>query len=162
MVVMSGPDIFDYLAKQTVAGTSQSNLHNSVKDTNVDRTNVRAWQDAIMIAKAIEDSRTFAHGLPIYDTGTAVSETLADGADATYGPSDTEIWLVQTVNMTNLSWAMRDSNGTISLLDTRQSDTSTCTIPPSPIFVTSSMKLFVSNSSGSSQTVQFSYYKVSL
>lgn len=157
---MSGPDIFDYLAKQTVAGTSQSNLHNSVKDTNVDRTNVKAWQDAIMIAKAIEDSRTFAHGLPIYNTGTVVSAALADGANITHTPEGTEIWLLQLLSPAQCTVGIKDADGNLILLESQTGTNDT--VLKQDIYLSASMSLFIQNSSGSSQTPAFSYYKVSL
>ena len=157
---MAGPDIFDYLAKQTVTGTTQENLHDSVKNTNVDRTNVKAWQDAIMIAKAIEDSRTFAHGLPIYDTGTVVSAALADGANVTHTPEGTEIWQLQALDADSCTVAIRDSAGTMVQLNFDAG--AGTTVPPSNIFLTSTQSLFISNPSGSSKTPAFAYIKVSL
>jgi hypothetical protein len=160
MVTMPGPDIFDYLAKQTVTGTTQENLHNSVKDTNVDRTNVRAWQDAIMIAKAIEDSRTFARGLPIYDTGKVVSAALADGANITHTPSGTEVWKLQALETDSCTVAIRDADGLMVQLNFDAG--AGTTVPPSSIYLCASQSLFITNPTGSSKTPAFSYIKVSL
>lgn len=158
---MTGPDIFDYLAKSTVAQTKQSSLNDSVKNTNVDRTNVKAWQDAVMIAKAIEESRTFARGLPIYDTGTVVSASLDDGSNVTHTPSGTEIWLLQALDPQGTTCALRDSDGNMVALvsDSAQSGT---TGLPSPIYLTSTMSLFFTNSTGTTKTPAFAYIKVSL
>lgn len=160
MVIMTGPDIFDYLAKQTVTGTTQENLHNSVKDTNVDRTNVRAWQDAIMIAKAIEDSRTFAQGLPIYDTGTVVSAALADGANITHTPAGTEVWKLQALVADSCTVAIRDAAGAMVQLNFDAG--AGTTVPPSSIYLSASQSLFIDNATGSSKTPAFAYIKVSL
>ena len=158
---MAGPDIFDYLAKSTVAQTKQSSLNDSVKSTNIDRTNVKAWQDAIMIAKAIEDSRTFARGLPIYDTGTVVSADLDDGSNVTHTPTGTEIWLLLALDANQCTTALRDGDGNMVALtvDAAQSGT---TALNSPVYLTSTMSLFITNSTGSTKTPAFSYIKVSL
>lgn len=161
MIGMPEPDIFDYLAKQTVAGTTQSNLHDSVKSTNVDRSNIKAWQDAIMIAKAIEDSRTFARGLPIYDTGTVVSSAIADGANATYSPTGTEIWCVFATTENSCTFALKDTDGNMQMI-LNETATTGSTVLPQPIYLSASMSLFISNASGSSKTPTFAYYKVSL
>lgn len=158
---MAGPDIFDYLAKQTVEATKQSNLHDSVKNTNVDRTNVKAWQDAIMIAKAVQDSRTFAQGLPIYDTGTVVSANLDDGSNITHTPTGTEIWLLQALDPNQCTCALRDGDGNMVSLALDSAQTGT-TVLNSPVYLSSTMSLFITNSTGSTKTPAFSYIKVSL
>lgn len=160
MVAMAEPDIFDYLAKQTVADTTQANLHDSLKSTNIDRGNTRAWQDALMIAKAFEASRTFSHGLPIYDTGKVVTASLADGASVTHTPDGTEVWLVQVLDPNGCQAAIKDAAGQIALLSIDAG--ASVTVPPSPIYLTSTQSLFISNGTGSSKDPAFAYIKVSL
>lgn len=152
---MAGPDIFDYLAKQTVAKTTQANLHDSVKNTNVDRTNIRAWQDAIMIAKAMEESRTYSHGLPVPEAGVAYSVSVGAGSSVTIAPEGSEIWLLQAWDNLNFTMVFTDGSTEVPVGVTNVNGSN-------PIYLTNSLYLKATNSELSSQDFKIAYHKVSL
>jgi hypothetical protein len=160
--LMVQPSVFDYLAKQTAQKTTVSNLHDAVKSTNIDKVNIQSWSDVITIARALQESRQYGNGLPIPETGTVVSAALADGANVTHTPSNSEIWMIQALSKDGCDVALKDSNGNIQPLDIKDSDTSTSTVPPIPIYLSDTMSLFISNSAGSEKTPSFAYFKVSL
>ena len=155
------PSIYDLLAKKSLANIQTEDIHTATSRTFADVASIPFWQGVMMLSKAVETSRTFANGLPIHTTGKVVSASLGDGANVTHTPSGTEIWLLQVVNEANCTFALKDSAGNMAVLLQDQSQSGS-TVPASPIYLTSSMSLFISNASGSSQTPAFAYHKVSL
>ena len=155
------PSIYDLLAKKSLANIQPEDIHTATARTFADVASIPFWQGVMMLSKAVETSRTFANGLPIHTTGTVVSAALADGANITHTPSGTEIWLLQAITESDCTFALRDSNGNLQML-LNTSSQSGSTALPQPIYITSSMSLFIQNSSGDSKTPTFAYYKVSL
>lgn len=155
------PSIYDLLAKKSLANIQTEDIHTATSRTFADVASIPFWQGVMMLSKAVETSRTFANGLPIHTTGKVVSAALADGANVTHTPSGTEIWLLQAIDEDQCTFALRDSAGVmISLrVDKAQSGT---TVLNSPVYLTSSMSLFITNSTGDSKTPVFAYHKVSL
>ena len=155
------PSIYDLLAKKSLANIQPEDIHTATSRTFADVASIPFWQGVMMLSKAVETSRTFAYCLPIHTTGTVVSAALADGANVSHTPTGTEIWLLQAVSESSCSFALKDSNGNIQQLLVEGATTGT-TVLNSPIYLSSSMSLLISNASGSSQTPTFAYYKVSL
>ena len=155
------PSIYDLLAKKSLANIQTEDIHTATSRTFADVASIPFWQGVMMLSKAVETSRTFAYGLPIHTTGTVVSAALADGANVSHTPTGTEIWLLQAVSESSCSFALKDSNGNIQQLLVEGATTGT-TVLNSPIYLSSSISLLISNASGSSQTPTFAYYKVSL
>lgn len=124
----------------------------------VDPDAIEFWSGMITVARAIGESRTFAHGLPIYDTGTVVAQEVQDGQVQSHTPTGTEIWMVQAINLNSTVAGLTDAAGNAILLQ----DSSLPNRNGFPIYLTSSMSLFFNNGSGSPQTPVFAYIKVSL
>ena len=155
------PSIYDLLAKKSLANIQTEDIHTATSRTFADVASIPFWQGVMMLSKAVETSRTFANGLPIHTTGKVVSAALADGANITHTPAGTEIWLLQVVDADQCTFALRDSAGSMAALVV-DSATSGTTALNSPIYLTSSMSLFITNSTGDSKTPAFAYHKVSL
>jgi len=153
------PDIYELLAQQKTSATTQEQLNKAAKSTFIDKSNIEFWSGIITVARAIGESRTFAHGLPIYDTGTIVAQEVSDGQVQSYTPTGTEIWMVQAINLNSTVAGLIDSDGNTILLDEQIPAEHRNTLP---IYLTSSMGIFFNNGSGSPQTPVFSYIKVSL
>ena len=155
------PSIYDLLAKKSLANIQTEDIHTATSRTFADVASIPFWQGVMMLSKAVETSRTFANGLPIHTTGKVVSAALADGANITHTPSGTEIWLLQVIDADQCTVALRDSAGQMAAL-TVDASTSVTTALNSPVYLTSSMSLFITNSTGDSKTPAFAYHKVSL
>ena len=156
------PSIYDLLAKKSLTNITSEQIHEAMARTKADTATFDFWQGVLMLQAAIKSSRTFAHGLPIHTTATVVSAALADGANVSHTPQGTEVWLLQAITENSCSFGLRDTaTGNIQQLLVEGATTGT-TVLNQPIYLTSSLSLFISNASGSSQTPTFAYYKVSL
>ena len=155
------PSIYDLLAKKSLANIQTEDIHTATSRTFADVASIPFWQGVMMLSKAVETSRTFANGLPIHTTGKVVSASLADGANITHTPSGTEIWLLQALEEDQCLFALRDSAGQMVTL-TNDASISGTTGLSSPIYLTSTMSLFITNSTGDTKTPSFAYHKVSL
>ena len=157
----SQASIYDLLAKKTLTNIKTTDIHSAQSRTYADTASFDFWQGVMMLSKAVEVSRTFSSGnLPIYNTGAVVSAALADGANVTHTPAGTEIWQLQLISYDSCTFALKDADGNVIVLEagTGQADT----VVKQTIYLSSSMSLFIQNSSGSSKTPAFSYFKVSL
>jgi hypothetical protein len=150
----SDVDIYNLLNKVKVSAVTQSQLNEMTSRVAVDKDAIEFWSGVITVARAIGESRTFAHGLPIYDTGKVIGSEIADGATATYTPTGTEVWYVQNIDIQGTVCALRDGDGNLSLL--------TADTFKSPLYMSSSMSVFFNNGSGSAKTPTIAYTKVSL
>ena len=83
---MSEIDIYNLLNKVEISAVKTTQLNDMTSRVAVDKDAVSFWSSMITVARAIGESRTFAHGLPIYETGTVIASELADGASAIYTP----------------------------------------------------------------------------
>jgi len=150
------PTIYDYLNKLQVSEVTQSQLSSSAKNTFIDPSNVEFWSGLITVARLIGESRTFAHGLPMYDTGEVIANAIDDGADSTILPTGTEVWQIQNIDLQGCTAALRDvSTGAMSQL-------TDSTFQSGRLYLSSSIALYFNNGSGSPKTPTVAYYKVSL
>ena len=153
--------IYDLLARTTLENIKTTDIHSAQSRTYADTASIDFWHGVMMLSKAVEVGRTFSSGnLPIYNTGKVVSAALADGADITHTPTGTEIWVLQLVSYDSCTFGLKDADGNLIILEagTGQADT----VVKQTIYLSSSMSLFIQNTSGSSKTPAFSYFKVSL
>jgi hypothetical protein len=149
--------IYDYLAKLDMSGVTQEYLHNMSKDTAITNDNVDFWSGVITVARAISESRTFAHGLPIYNSGTVVANEIDDGGNETTFATGSELWLLQNITIPTgcTAWLRDSASGKTSELTTNS-------LRSGPIYLSANLGLLFINSSGSAATPAFAYYKVSL
>jgi len=62
------------------------------KNTFVDEKSIEYWRGVISIAKILEASRTYPHGLPIPNSGEIVQVTCPAGDNIQIQPPGSEIW----------------------------------------------------------------------
>lgn len=153
---MNDPSVYDYLAKQNLSDLTVENLHKMAKVSAIDPSNIEFWSGIITVARAIEESRCYANGLPIPETGTVLITSIADGATATITPPLTEIWLIQRIDLDSCSVGLKDADGNLCPVDL------TVPYPSGPLYLTNTMSLIFSNASGGAQTPAISYFKVGL
>lgn len=156
---MSGPSIYDLLAQQDVSDLTVANLNKAAENTAIASRNVEFWSGIITVARALQESRTYAHGLPIPELGAVLGNELADGANETFTPTGTEIWRVQAIDLNGCSGALKDSDGNMCLLTGPSVENPKNSFP---IYLSASLSLFFLNSTGSPATPKFAYHKVSL
>ena len=152
---MSKPSIYDLLANEQIADVSITNLNSAAKSTFVDATNVNFWSGIITLARAVEESRTYGHGLPIPEASACETVTIADTANGTIKPTGTEIWQVVSIDIDNCSAFLFDGTTAIALGSERHKN-------PAPFYITSTCYLLFDNSSGGEQTPGIAYHKVGL
>lgn len=150
------PSVYDYLAKQNISELTVENLNEMTKVSAIDPSNIEFWSGVITVSRAMEHSRTFGYGLPIPEMGVVQVETIADGSNATITPPGSELWLILNIDVDSCSFALKDADGNINPLDFTQIR------PPTPLYLSSTMSLFILNASGSSQTPSIAYFKVAL
>ena len=93
---MASPTIYDLLAQQDLSELTVTNLDTAAKSTAISSTNIEFWAGIITVARAVSESRTYCHGLPIPELGAAAAEAVGDGATTEFSPTTgSGLWLVQ-------------------------------------------------------------------
>jgi hypothetical protein len=151
------PSIYDKLAARQMSETTISEFNKITKDTFIDKKNVEFWSGVITVARAMEESRTYSHGLPIPESGTMGTVTVADGASESIKPTGTEVWQVQTISSDSCTAFLTDGSGIMPV--TLGGDNATVT---GPLYLTAKIWIGFQNGSGSSQTPGIAYHKVGL
>jgi len=154
---MGGPSIYDLLAQQEISDLTVANLNKATENTAIASRNVEFWSGIITVARALEESRTYAHGLPIPELGTVVADEIADTGNASYFATGTELWQVQNIHLpTGVAAYLRDSSSG------KATELTATSIRQGPIYLSATIGLLFINSSGGAATPTFGYYKVSL
>jgi hypothetical protein len=148
--------IYELLTGVKIDEATISQLDSATGRTFVDTQSIEFWQGVLTLSHVMKAARTYPHGLPIPETGSTATVTIADGANAPIKPAGTEVWLVQGINFDNCTAAFTDGDGNFSIIDTADA-------PSRPAYYLSS-NLFLTffNGSGSEQTPTIAYFKVSL
>ena len=152
------PDIYELLAAQQVSSTTIEQLNSAAKSTYIDKSNLDFWSGIITIARALQESRTYAHGLPIPETAGVSVITVADGGQEKFGDDlgSTEIYRVENIDLDGCSVGFFDG-ANVNPITPLTGNLCQC-----PLFVTKNAYLVFSNASGSSQTPSVTFSKVSL
>lgn len=154
---MADPSIYDQLAKEALSELTVTQLNAGSSVTSVDQATIAYWKGPITLARILESSRTYAHGLPVPESGDVEVLSVDDASVGTIKPTGTEVWLVQGLSSDEtVGFALFDGTNTVPL------DSSTGYIPTSPLYLTPTLYLSVSNGSGSAASVKLAYHKVSL
>jgi len=149
------PDIYELLAAQQASATTTTQLNSATKNTYIDKGNLEFWSGMITVARMLQESRTYAHGLPLPESGAVVAVTVADGAQGMIKPvSSTEVWLVQGIDLDGCTAALFDGSTACPLANVADIR--------SPFYITEKLFIAFSNGTGSEQTPSIAYHKVSL
>lgn len=148
------PDIYDLLSKQLVSELTQAMLDSSTKSGAIDRESVPFWGGPITLARVLEATRTYAHGLPIPESSLSVSTALPSGEALTIRPTGTQVWGVKGISAETgantgscvLYWFDGNIRTPISTTSTSTTAASLMTAAtPSPLVITNSGYLIVLN-----------------
>ena len=175
---MADPSIYDQLAKESLSELTVTQLNSGSSVTAVDRATINYWKGPITLARILQSSRTYAHGLPIPEAGGIETVSVSAGETGLLKPTGTEVWRIQGIVGTGVGGTATASlfwfDGTSAVtIDSGQSFTTSgnnFAYPSSPP-ITGSQPLLLTNSlylsfaeTGAVNDVVFTvaYHKVSL
>tara|TARA_R110000824_G_scaffold337473_1_gene524061 strand:+ start:69 stop:524 length:456 start_codon:yes stop_codon:yes gene_type:complete len=147
--------IYDLLTGVKIDEATVAQLDSATGRTFVDKESIEFWQGILTLSHVMKAARTYPHGIVIPETGFVIAQEIADGANATYSPTGTEVWQVMNIDIQGCVAALRDADGNMSVLtaDTFKAGT---------IYLTSTMTIFFNNGAGEAKTPTVAYLKVSL
>jgi len=148
-------DIYQLLNKVSIDDATQTQINTMTGRTKIDRHAIEFWQSVAMVQHAIKSAGTGPHGLPLPEGGAVKTVSVPNASSETLGPANNEVWLVQNIDVDSCTVGFIDTVlGTISSVD--------LTVPTNlgPIYLTKTLHLAFSNSSGSTQTPGIAYNKV--
>ena len=156
-ILMADPSIYDLLSKKQLSEVTVSLLNSASKVSYVDDKSVGFWAGPITLQRILEASRTYSWGLPIPELGAVSQVSISDSSSSSFQPSGTEVWRVQLMAGSGaLVWSLNDgSNQAIYFSGTDP-------VKPDNLFLTNSLYLTATNSSGDTVTAQVAYHKVGL
>jgi len=91
---MASPDIYDQLAKEPLSDLTVTQLNSGSKVTSIDSATIEYWRGPITLARILQSSRSYAHGLVIPEAGEIVVVPISAGEIGFIKPSGSEIWQV--------------------------------------------------------------------
>ena len=153
---MAGPSIYDLLAQQDISELTQAQLNQATKSTAITDKNIEFWSGIITVARALAESRTYAHGLVIPESGAVLGNEIADSASEAFVPTGTEIWAIQNIDLQGCAGSLIMTDGG------KATQLTSSSFQAGTIYLSSALGLLFVNSSGSPKTPTFAYYKVSL
>lgn len=154
MIPMQGDTtVFDYLTTKKISDVSISELNSAAKNSYADTTNIEFWRGVLTVSNILKQSRTYGGGLPIPEVSGVETVTIADAGTGQIKPQNSEIWMVQSIDLDNCVAFLFDGTNTIPI---------TAELHTSPLYLTPTLFLAFSNSSGGEQTPGIAYHKVGL
>jgi hypothetical protein len=148
--------IYDLLTGVKIDAAKTSDLDSATSRTFIDRSSVEFWNPILLLSHVIRAARTYAHGLPIPEAGAVWTEEIANGATANVQPSGTEVWRIENIDLDSCAVAFNDGTSINPFTP------STAGVRNGPYFITNTLFLTFSNSSGSNKDPSVGYSKVSL
>jgi hypothetical protein len=153
-------DVYDYLAKESVSELNITNLDAASSSTAVDRTNVTFWGGPITLARVMEATRTYPHGLPIPEASAIDSMSIDDASSDTLKPTSPGIFqIVSIFSSADVSLQLTGTGGTTLLASL---SAGAVFLPPYPLKITPTLYLQVANTSGGTANVTVAYHTVGL
>ena len=154
--------IYDLLTNSKISELTIENLDAATERTFVEKDGMDFWQGILVLSHVLNASRTYAHGLPIPESGAVHIETIADSADATIKPTGTEVWRVENIDLDNCTVEFQDGDGNLSPVTFQFGGQYQAPFFTLPFHISSTLFLKFTNGSGGSQTPSIAYHKVSL
>jgi len=172
---MADPSIYDQLAKEALSDLTVTQLNSGSSVTAVDQATINYWKGPITLARILESSRTYAHGLPIPETGAVyVTGQISPSESTTIQPPGTELWQIAGIMgvaatgtaTINISWT--DGSNDVLMISSQNIATTGTMIDinekvSAPFILSNSLYFDVEETSGNSALIlKVAYYKVSL
>jgi hypothetical protein len=144
--------IYDLLATNKLSQITLAQLLSSSENSFVQGQNIEFWKGPITLARILESTRTYAHGLAIPEQSSISTVTVEDSAVGVVAPTGTQIWLLQGIDLDNCVAGLFDGTSFVTI------DTSS---PLGwPIYLTKTLYIAFSNTSGGQQTPSIAYHTV--
>ena len=153
-------DVYDYLAKESVSDLTITHLDASTSSSAVDRTNVTYWGGPITLSRVIEASRTYPHGFPIPEASSIKTMAIANAASDTLKPDSPGLYQIVAV-FSSVDVTVQLVDGT-SVASIATAAAGVPFYPPSPLIITPTLYLQISNASGGEAAVGIPYHTVGL
>ena len=147
------PTIYELIASQKMSDTSISQLNNATKNTYIEGNNVEFWSGVITVARALKESREYGGGLPIPEASKIQTVTVGDSASGEIKPENTEVFLLQGIDLDNCVAFLYDGSQVVPL---------TAELRMAEIYLTPTLWIVFNNASGSEQTPGIAYHRVGL
>ena len=136
---MVEPSIYDQLAKESLSDLTVTQLNSGSSVTAIDLSTINYWKGPITLARILQSSRTYAHGLPMPETSSIEALAVPNASLGTIKPTGTEIWLVQAIDSDiQVTFSLFDGSTTVALQSTA---TSNPFVPTSPLYLTNNLYL---------------------
>lgn len=154
---MADPSIYDLLSKKQLSEVTVSLLNSASNPSYVDKKTIDFWAGPITLQRIVEASRTYSWGMPIPELGTVSQVSISDSASSSFQPSGTEIWRVQLMSASGaIVWSLNDGSSQAVYFS------GTDPVKPDNLFLTNSLYLTATNSSGDTVIASVAYHKVGL
>ena len=145
--------LYDIFTGVRINALKTTDINSATGRSFVDSATTAFWNPLLLLFHVLKSSRTYAHGLPVPETGAVWTQEIADGASATVQPSGTEIWKVEGIAIDGCSVGLYDGS-TICSVDTTENTP--------PYFITNTLYLVLQNATGSAKNPDIAYSKVGL
>lgn len=153
---MGKPTIYDLLAKKSISEVTQTQINSATSVSDVDRATINFWKGPITVQRVLE-LRTYAHGLPIPELSAISSNEVANGGSATFKPSGTEIYRIQTITSSaDMPLSLYDGTSYTII------QTGTTPVTYGNLYLTPTLYLVIGNTSGDTATCNVAYHTVGL
>jgi len=175
---MARPDIYDQLAKEPLSDLTVTQLNSGSKVTAIDQATIDYWRGPITLARIVQSSRTYSHGIVIPEASGIEVIPIAAGETGFIKPSGSEVWTIQGIEGTGqggaatcslfyfdgISQVVIDSGQSFS---TGGNDFEFSATPPitaaQPLTVTNSLYLAIAETGGAQAVIfNVAIHKVSL
>jgi hypothetical protein len=175
---MARPDIYDQLAKEPLSDLTVTQLNSGSKVTAIDQATIDYWRGPITLARIVQSSRTYSHGIVIPEASGIEVIPIAAGEAGFIQPPGSQVWTIQGIEGTgqggaatcSLSWFDGSSQVVIDSgqsFSTGGNDFEYSTTPPvtaaQPLTVTNSLYLAITETGGAQAVIfNVAIHKVSL
>jgi len=164
------PDVYDRLKSTQIEGLSITQLNAATKDSFIEQDNVQFWGQAITLDRALESSRTYAHGLPIPEGSAVVSQAIDAGNYYDLQPDGTQEFQILALSVTasggtDVGQVYLTDGSTNVLMHSGSTSTAESSFMSleSPFIITNTLYLRLLNTSGSNtMTFKVGYNKASM
>jgi len=151
-------DIYDLLTGIKLEDSSYAQLEQATERTYVDKASLEFWKGIFQVSKAQEISKTAPHGMPLPSHSGIKAASVGDGETGEVRPTGTEVWIVNAIHLDSCTMVLTDGTTSIPYSDSIDYISRT----RNPIYLTNSLWIGLSNSTGSGKTPAVAYHKLSL
>jgi len=167
---MVEPSIYDQLAKESLSALTVTQLNAGSSVTAIDQATINYWKGPITLARIVESSRTYCHGMPIPEASIAESQAVDPANYVDISPTGSQEFQIVAISVTaaagtDTAQVYLTDGSTSVLMHAGATSTAESSFFPfeAPFTITKSLYLRLMNTSGANaMTFKVAYNKVSL